>query len=61
MFPLKKATCHFLYLVKNTNVEYGGSGLNAIFANKFNLFNFNFLKMIREIISFYNHAPSLLR
>ena len=40
--------------------EYGGSGFNAIFANKLNLLNFNFLKMIREIISFYNCAPSLL-
>ena len=60
MFLLKKAICHFQYLVKKTNVEYGGSGFNAIFANKLNLFNFNFLKMIREIISFYNYAPSLL-
>jgi predicted NAD/FAD-binding protein len=48
MFLLKKAICHFLYQLKNTNVEYGGSGLNAIFANKLNLFNFKFLKMIKK-------------
>jgi len=34
--------------------------LKAIFANKFNILNFKFLKMIKEIISFYNYAPSLL-
>jgi predicted NAD/FAD-binding protein len=51
----------FSVSIKNTNVEYGGSGFNSIFANKLNLFNFNFLKMIREIISFYNYAPSILK
>jgi len=58
--PFEKSNMSFSVSIKNTNVEYGGSGLNAIFANKLNLFNFNFLKMIREIISFYNYAPSLL-
>ena len=50
----------FSVSIKDTNVEYGGSGFKAIFANKFNLFNFKFLRMIKEIISFYNYAPSLL-
>jgi predicted NAD/FAD-binding protein len=50
----------FSVSVKNSNVEYGGSGLNAIFANKKNLLNLKFLKMINEIISFYKKAPSLL-
>ena len=58
--PFEKSNMSFSVSIKNTNVEYGGSGLNAIFANKFNLFNLKFLKMIKEIISFYNHAPSLL-
>ena len=44
----------FSVSIKDTNVEYGGSGFKAIFANKFNIFNFKFLKMIKEIISFYN-------
>ena len=56
----EKSNMSFSVSIKDTNIEYGGSGFNAIFANKFNLFNFNFLKMIREIISFYNYAPSLL-
>ena len=58
--PFEKSNMSFSVSIKDTNIEYGGSGLNAIFANKFNLFNLNFLKMIKEIISFYNYAPSLL-
>ena len=56
----EKSNMSFSVSIKNTNIEYGGSGLNSIFANKLNLFDFNFLKMIKEIISFYNYAPSLL-
>jgi predicted NAD/FAD-binding protein len=59
--PFEKSNMSFSVSIKNTNVEYGGSGFNSIFANKLNLFNFNFLKMIREIISFYNYAPSILK
>jgi predicted NAD/FAD-binding protein len=59
--PFEKSNMSFSVSVKNTNVEYGGSGFNAIFANKLNLLNLKFLKMIREIIFFYNHAPSLLQ
>ncbi len=58
--PFEKSNMSFSVSIKNTNIEYGGSGLNSIFANKLNLFDFNFLKMIKEIISFYNYAPSLL-
>ena len=58
--PFEKSNMSFSVSIKDTNIEYGGSGFNAIFANKFNLLNLNFLKMIKEIISFYNYAPSLL-
>tara|TARA_B100001093_G_scaffold335117_1_gene319951 strand:- start:457 stop:1683 length:1227 start_codon:yes stop_codon:yes gene_type:complete len=58
--PFEKSNMSFSVSIKNTKVEYGGSGLNAIFANRLNLFNFSFLKMIKEIITFYNNAPSLL-
>ena len=58
--PFEKSNMSFSVSIKNTNIEYGGGGFNAIFANKLNLLNLNFLKMIREIISFYNYAPSLL-
>ena len=58
--PFEKSNMSFAVSIKNTNVEYGGSNLNAIFANKKNLFNIKFLKMINEIISFYKKAPLLL-
>jgi predicted NAD/FAD-binding protein len=58
--PFEKSNMSFSVSIKDTNVEYGGSGLKSVFANKFNLFNFKFLKMIKEIISFYNYAPKLL-
>ena len=58
--PFEKSNMSFSVSVKDSNVEYGGSGLNAIFANKKNLLNLKFLKMINEIISFYKKAPLLL-
>ena len=57
--PFEKSTMSFSVSIKDTKIEYGGSGFNAIFANKLNLFNFYFLKMIKEIVTFYNYAPSL--
>tara|TARA_A100001015_G_scaffold162606_1_gene180717 strand:- start:888 stop:2114 length:1227 start_codon:yes stop_codon:yes gene_type:complete len=58
--PFEKSDMSFSVSVQNTNIEYGGRGLGAIFANKRNIFNLNFLKMIKEIIIFYKSAPSLL-
>ncbi len=58
--PFEKSNMSFSVSIRGSNVEYGGSGLGALFANKFNIFNFKFLKMIKEIISFYKTAPSLL-
>ena len=40
--PFEKSNMSFSVSIKNTNIEYGGSGFKAIFANKLNLFNFNF-------------------
>ena len=42
----------FSVSVKNSNIEYGGSGFNGLFANKYNIFNLNFIKMIKEIFYF---------
>ena len=36
----------------STGVEYNGSSLNTLFAQRGNLFNFTFLKMIKEILAF---------
>ena len=57
--PYEKSDMSFSVSIKNTNIEYSGSGLGGIFANKLNLFNFKFLNMIKEIVSFYKTAPNL--
>ena len=58
--PYEKSDMSFSVSIKNTNIEYSGSGLGGIFANKLNLFNLKFLVMINEIISFYKTAPKLI-
>ena len=58
--PYEKSDMSFSVSVQDNNVEYGGRGLQGIFANKLNIFDLNFLKMIKEIFSFYKNAPSLL-
>ena len=59
--PFEKSNMSFSVSIRESNIEYGGSGLRALFANKSNIFNLKFLKMIKEIISFYKMAPSLLK
>jgi len=58
--PYEKSNMSFAVSVKETNVEYAGKSLSSIFSNKKNILNIHFLKMIREIISFYKTAPQLL-
>ena len=58
--PYEKSDMSFSVSIKNSNIEYSGSGLGGLFANKLNLFNLKFLNMIKEIISFYKIAPELL-
>ena len=58
--PYEKSDMSFSVSVHDNGIEYGGRGFRAIFANKLNLFNFKFLKMILEIINFYKKAPLLL-
>ena len=52
----EKSNMSFAVSVKNSGIEYSGSGINGIFANKLNIFNFKFLKMIKEIIIFYKKS-----
>ena len=59
--PYEKSDMSFSVSVKDSTIEYGGTGFNALFARKNNLFNFNFIKMIYEIVSFYKTAPVLLK
>ena len=55
----EKSNMSFSVSVKNSNIEYSGSGLKGLFGNKYNILNFSFLKMIGEIISFYKMASQL--
>ncbi len=59
--PYEKSDMSFSVSVKDSTIEYGGTGFNSLFARKNNLLNFNFIKMIYEIISFYKTAPVLLK
>ena len=42
----EKSDMSFAVSVKNSIVEYGGKGLKALFANKLNIFNPKFIKML---------------
>jgi len=55
----EKSDMSFSVSVKNSNVEYSGSGLKGLFSNKLNIFNLNFLKMIKEIVFFYKSAENI--
>ena len=50
---IEKSDMSFSVSVENTNFEYCGKGLSGIFANKSNLFSFEFIKMFFDIIKFY--------
>jgi len=55
----EKSNMSFAVSVKNSNIEYSGSGLKGIFSNKLNIFNIHFLKMVKEIFYFYKHAEKI--
>ena len=56
----EKSDMSFAVSVKDSIVEYGGKGFKALFANKLNIFNPKFIKMVSEIMSFYKNAHLLL-
>ncbi len=55
----EKSNMSFSVSVKDTDIEYCGSGLNGIFSNRINLFRAKFLKMFFEIVSFYKRSSKL--
>ena len=54
----EKSNMSFSVSVKDTGIEYSGSGFKGIFSNKKNLLNAKFLKMIYEIINFYKNVSN---
>ena len=57
--PYEKSNMSFSVSLKNSNIEYSGNGLKGLFANKYNILNIDFLKMIREIFLFYKMADKI--
>ena len=57
--PYEKSNMSFSVSVKNSNIEYSGSGLRGLFSNKYNILNFNFLKMLKDIIFFYRSTDKI--
>ena len=55
----EKSNMSFAVSLKNSNIEYSGSGLKGLFANKYNILNINFVKMIKEIFFFYKMANNI--
>ena len=53
---IEKSNMSFSVSVDNTNFEYCGKGINGIFSNRFNLFNFKFLRMFFDMIKFYKKS-----
>ncbi len=56
---VEKSNMSFSVSVKDSNIEYCGKGINGIFSNKKNFFNFKFIKMFFEIISFYKKCSNI--
>jgi len=56
---IEKSDMSFSVSAKGGDLEYCGKGLSGIFSNKKNLFNFKFLKMFFEIISFYKNCEKI--
>ena len=48
----EKSNMSFSVSVKNSNIEYSGSGLKGLFGNKYNIFNLSFITMIKDIFFF---------
>ena len=55
----EKSNMSFAVSVKNSSIVYSGSGLSGLFANKYNILNPNFIKMIKEIFFFYKTADKM--
>ncbi len=51
----------FSVQVEKTGLEYSGSTINTLFAQRRNLFRPSFHRMIREILRFNREAPRLLK
>ena len=54
--PLFNSNMSFGYHDQNSNLQYSGSGLNGLFAQRKNIINKNFYLLIKEILRFYKQV-----
>lgn len=58
--PVKKTDMSFAVSMDNGRLEYGGSDLKSLFAQKRNYFSPRFYQMLYDLVRFYKKAPLLL-
>lgn len=58
--PIKKTDMSFSVQYTPTNLEYCGSGLNGLFAQRKNIFNIRYIKMLMEITRFNKTSVTIL-
>lgn len=58
--PTQESTMSFSLRDEASGLEYNGTSLNALFAQRRNLLRPSFLGMVRDILRFHREAPRLL-
>ena len=58
--PSQPSTMSFSVRCEQTGLEYNGTDLNGLFAQRANLLRPSFWRMVRDILRFYNEAPAVL-
>jgi predicted NAD/FAD-binding protein len=56
----KPTTMSFSVKVEKSGLEYNGTDLNRLFAQRLNLLNPSFLRMIQDILRFNKESPAIL-
>jgi len=59
--PSQPSTMSFSVSCERTGLEYNGTSLNALFAQRRNLLRPSFHRMLRDILRFNREAPALLK
>jgi predicted NAD/FAD-binding protein len=59
--PWQHSNMSFSVQCGKTGLEYNGTGLNALFAQRLNMVRPSFLKMVADILRFNRQAPELLQ
>ena len=58
---LQPTTMSFSMRDEHSGIEYGGSTINSLYAQRTNFFRWSFQRMVREILRFNREAPELLQ